>query len=89
MNSVATKRFWKCFDALPPRIQRRAEISYRLWRDNPHHRSLEFKRVGVRRPIFSVRIGLRWRALGVQEGDTVVWFWIGSHAGYDKLLERR
>ena len=65
MNSVATKRFWKCFDALPPDVQRQAEIAYRQWRDNPFQRSLEFKRVGVRRPIVSVLIGLRWRALGV------------------------
>ena len=42
MNSVATKHFWTCFDKLPPPIQRQAEISYRLWKDNPHHRSLEF-----------------------------------------------
>ncbi len=86
MKSVATKRFWNCFDELPPHIQRQAETAYRLWSDKPFHRSLEIKRVGVRRPIVSVRIGLRWRALGVQEGDTVVWFWIGSHSSYDKLL---
>jgi hypothetical protein len=27
-----------------------------------------------------------YRALGVRRDDTIVWFWIGSHADYDKLL---
>ena len=38
------------------------------------------------RPIYSVRIGLGYRALGVREADEIVWFWIGSHADYDQLL---
>jgi hypothetical protein len=59
-----------------------------MWSANPHHRSLEFKRVGMRLPIYSVRIGLHWRALGAMENDTIVWFWIGSHAEYDGLVSR-
>lgn len=86
MRSVATKRFRDCFDALPPQVQRQAEAAYRLWRDDPQHRSLEFKRLHARRPIYSVRIGLHWRALGVRDGDTVAWVWIGSHAEYDRLV---
>jgi putative hemolysin len=88
MNSVATKRFWDCFAALEDRVQQQALTAYRLWRDNPSHRSLDFKQVHTRRPIVAVRIGLHWRALGVREGGTVIWFWIGSHADYDKLLTR-
>jgi len=37
-------------------------------------------------PVYSVRISLDYRALGVRDGDTVVWFWIGSHADHDRLL---
>jgi hypothetical protein len=88
MKSVATKRYWNCLDKLPDQVQRQAENAYRLWRDDPSHRSLEFKQVHPRRPIVAVRIGLHWRALGVREGDTVVWFWVGSHADYDGLLAR-
>jgi hypothetical protein len=86
MKSVATKRFWHCFHALPAEVQRQAEATYRLWREDPRHRSLGFKRLHARRPVFSVRIGLHWRALAVQDGDTVVWMWIGSHAEYDRLV---
>jgi hypothetical protein len=53
---------------------------------DPSHPSLQFKRVHAREPIYSVRVGLGWRAVGVRNEDTVVWFWIGSHAEYDKLL---
>jgi hypothetical protein len=38
------------------------------------------------RPIYSARIGLDYRALAVVDGDTVIWFWIGSHADGDHLL---
>jgi hypothetical protein len=32
-------------------------------------------------------VGIGWRALGVMQAkeDKIVWFWIGSHAEYDKL----
>ena len=86
MKSVATKRFRDCFDALPLPVQRQAEAAYRLWRGDPWHRSLEFKRLHTRRPIYSVRIGLHWRALGMLDGDVVAWVWIGSHAEYDRLV---
>jgi hypothetical protein len=33
-----------------------------------------------------VRIGIHYRALAVEEGNDVVWFWIGTHAEYDLLL---
>jgi hypothetical protein len=50
------------------------------------HPSLRFKLVHPTRPIYSVRIGLGYRALGVRDADTIVWFWIGSHDDYDRLL---
>ena len=34
----------------------------------------------------SVRVGLGYRALGVRHGDDILWFWIGSHAEYDRLV---
>jgi hypothetical protein len=89
MNSVRTKRFRDCFDALPAHVRRQAGQAYQLWRDDPSHRSLEFKPVGGRLPAYSVRIGLNWRALCVREGETWIWYWIGSHAEYDILLRRR
>ncbi len=59
-----------------------------IWREDPTHPGLQFKRVHPRQPIYSVRIGLDWRAVGARQGDTIVWFWIGSHAEYDALLKQ-
>lgn len=88
MKSHVTTAFRNLFAALPEEIRQRARQNYRLWKDNPQHPGLEFKRVHSRQPIYSVRIGLGWRAVGLREGETLIWFWIGSHAHYDNLLQR-
>jgi hypothetical protein len=80
--------FRRCFRELPEDIQRKARKNYRLWREDPSHPSLEFKRAHTRRPIYSIRVGIGWRALGIREGDTIIWFWIGPHSTYEKLLEK-
>ena len=76
------------FRALPPQVQAQARLAYRLFQRDPAHPSLRFKQVHPARPIFSARVGLAYRALAVREGDVAVWFWIGSHGDYDKLLTR-
>ena len=53
---------------------------------DPWHPSLYFKQIHGTEPIYSVRISLGWRAVGVRSGNTVIWYWIGSHADYDKLI---
>jgi hypothetical protein len=70
---------------LPIPVQRAAREAYRLWRTNPRHPSLQFKQIHAR-PIYSVRIGLHWRAVGTREGETMIWYWIGSHAEYDRII---
>jgi hypothetical protein len=60
-----------------------ADENFRLLKDNPFHPSLHFKKIGR---YWSVRAGIKYRALGVQQDDAIVWFWIGSHADYDKLI---
>jgi hypothetical protein len=74
---------------LPPasgRNQGLARKNYRLWQADASHPSLQFKRVGKKESIYSVRVGIGWRALGLVEGNTITWFWIGSHAEYDRLI---
>lgn len=86
MKSSTTRNFWRMFDALPLDVQARARTAFELWRHDASHPSLQFKRVDSEQPIYSVRIGLHYRALGLLRGDTVNWFWIGSHDAYDRLL---
>ena len=86
MKSQTTRRFWKLFDALPVEVQDQARTAYLLWRTDPCHNSLRFKKVEDSIPLYSVRVGLSYRAVGRREGDTIKWFWVGSHADYDRLL---
>jgi hypothetical protein len=87
MNSTTTSQFWKLYYALPEDVQRRADRAYKLWRINPYAHGLFFKRVGKNQPIYSVRIGQDYRALGLLEGDSIMWFWIGAHDEYVRLLK--
>lgn len=84
MQSRATKSFWDCYNALPSEVRRQALKQYRIWKMDPSHQSLQFKRIGNK---WSARISAKYRALGVGEGQTVVWFWIGTHARYDRLVK--
>ena len=89
MISRTTSAFRELLRQLPGDIQRQARAAYRLWRQNPHHPSLHFKRVHPTAPIYSVRVGRAWHALGLRrEPEQIVWFWIGSHAEYDHLLSQ-
>ncbi|MGA9364980.1 MAG: hypothetical protein WBW16_11510 [Bacteroidota bacterium] len=88
MKSRTTRRFRESFGELPRNIQEKARAAFKVWKTNPYHPSLRFKQVHSDEPIFSVRIGMGWRALGLRENDTVIWFWVGSHADYEKLVSR-
>jgi hypothetical protein len=82
----ANPRFWRCHRELPQEVRQLADRNYKLLKADPSHRSLQFKQVGQ---FWSVRVGLRYRALAVEAGSDLVWFWIGSHAEYDKLVGRK
>ena len=88
MNSQALPQFWKLYSQLPKKIRLRASKAYRMWRQNPDTPGLHFKRVGRTRPVYSIRIGDYYRALGLLHGETVTWFWIGNHDKYKRLLKQ-
>jgi hypothetical protein len=87
--SHTTERFRSAFGELPDKIQRSARRAYRVFLKDPSHPSLHFKQVHATRPIFSARVALGYRALCVREGEDCIWFWIGSHGDYDRLLQLR
>ena len=86
IESRTTREFRKTFVSHPDDVRRHAQRAYRLFHADPHHPSLRFKKVDEESNIYSVRVGLGYRALGVLDGSTIVWFWIGSHAECDRLL---
>jgi hypothetical protein len=71
--------------ALPDEVQAQARQAYRLFRADPAHPSLRFKKIEQTENVYSVRIGLGYRALGVLDGSVIIW-WIGSHADYDRRV---
>jgi len=86
VQSRRSKRFRTLFRELPTEVKRQAYAAYRLFVINPNHPSLRFKKIHDN--LYSVRVGLKYRALGVMENsDLIIWVWIGSHADYDKLVK--
>jgi hypothetical protein len=88
VNSETTPEFWQLYRALPSEVRERARAAYALFEQDLSHPGLRFKRIGLREPMYSARIGLHYRVVGLLDGDTVVWWWIGSHADYDKLIQQ-
>ncbi len=86
MKHRASPRFWSCYHRLPEEIQRLADRAYELLCNDPRHRSLHFKTVGQ---LWSVRVGLHYRALAIEDGNDLIWVWIGTHAEYDRLLRHK
>jgi hypothetical protein len=86
VKSRATSRFWAAFRGLPADVQEQARRAYRLFRENPRHPSLRFKKVSDRDPIYSARVSLNYRTLGLIDGEEITWFWIGNHEEYERLL---
>jgi hypothetical protein len=89
MNSRTTRQFRELLAALPKQVQQQARDAYEIFQQDPSHPGLRFKQVDAGPPpMYSVRVSIAYRAVGTLTGDTVVWFWIGSHADYDLLLKQ-
>jgi hypothetical protein len=84
--SRTTRQFRRLFSGLPLDAQRDAKRAYRLFRANPAHPGLQFKKLEGEDDLYSARIGLDYRALAVMRKDRLVWYWTGSHAQYNRLV---
>jgi hypothetical protein len=83
LKHSTTPRFWKRYRSLSREVQSLADDKFALLKTDPDHPSLHLKKVGR---FWSCRVGLHYRAVGTDGPEGIVWFWIGSHAEYDKLL---
>jgi hypothetical protein len=84
MTSSATADFWAQYRELPRDVRELARKAFRQWMENPQHPSLHWKRISG--SVWSARVSYHYRAVARVNGEDVLWFWIGSHAGYDRLL---
>jgi hypothetical protein len=83
MNHFASPSFWQCYQTLPANVRELADKKFALLQEAPTHPSLHFKKVGRFR---SARVGMQHRALAVEVEHGLLWFWIGDHAEYERLI---
>ena len=86
MISQTTRRFWKAYRQLDENVQKKARRAYEPFEQNPQHPSLHLKKVHPTEPLYSARVSLNHRALGMRDGNEIVWFWIGPHDEYERLI---
>ncbi len=83
MKHFASSKFWALYRSLPDEVRLLADKNFELLKADQRHPSLHFKKIG---PLWSVRVGIQHRALGTAVEDGILWFWIGTHAEYDKTV---
>jgi len=83
LRHIASSRFWVLYQALPPAVRNLADKNFALLKSDPRHPSLRFKRIGK---LWSARVGDHYRALGTDVEEGVYWFWVGTHAEYDRIV---
>jgi hypothetical protein len=90
VTSHRTREFHDLYNALSPAVQRQADKAYAQFAEDPNYAGLNFKDLGGDPTWYSARIGISYRALCRRAEDgNYIWFWIGTHAEYDKLLKQR
>lgn len=87
MISYTTPRFWKTYKQLDDQTKKRAQKAYQLFEEDPSHPSLSFKKVHPTEPVYSARVSLSCRAVGIRDGNEIVWVWIGLHDEYERFIE--
>lgn len=91
MKNCRTHEFKAMFERLPATIQRIAAAAFRTFLDDPDHPALrrhalsDTKKGRHRSGSFSVSVTMQYRAIYTVDGDTNVWYWIGSHNDYDNF----
>lgn len=86
LPSKRASSFKKLYAQLPERVQDEADEAYQQFKETPDAHGLNFKQiVGT---YYSARVGGAYRALAVRRATYWLWFWIGTHADYDRILDQ-
>ena len=83
MRHFTTPQYWKHYAELSSEVQARADKAFALLKVNASHPSLRFERKGKG---WSARISGGYRALAKEREEGLVWFWIGEHDEYERLI---
>ncbi|SMO40475.1 hypothetical protein [Gracilimonas mengyeensis] len=87
MISHTTGGFWENYQKLPEEIKQKARKAYQFFKQDPSHPSLRFKKIIDNPDVYSVRVSMDYRAIGVKKNDTMIWFWIGNHHDYEEMIK--
>jgi hypothetical protein len=82
----STNRFWECFERLPDAVQKAAKKNFELLKIDSSHPSLHFKKIGK---FWSIRAGMNYRALSVEDDHDFIWVWIGTHDEYERIIKQQ
>jgi hypothetical protein len=85
VKHFANPSFWVCYEQLPTYIQDLADKNFELLKTNPKHPSLHLKKVDK---YWSARVGRKYRTIAVEINEGLIWFWIGTHSEYERLLQQ-
>ena len=86
MISRLAPEFIEALRKLDPATRSKARRAYRLFKDNPRHGSLRFRRVRGTRNHYSARIDDDYRVLGLVQGNVITWYWVGPHDEYERMI---
>ncbi|MBI2429136.1 MAG: hypothetical protein HYV29_10140 [Ignavibacteriales bacterium] len=84
MKHVAVDVFWDHYKALPLALQKLADNNFSIIKQYPNHPLLRLLKIDE---YISMRIGSRHRAIGIQQQETIIWFWIGTQKQYNTLVD--
>ena len=88
--SRRTESYKKLYDKLPKEVQDACQQAFVEWKNEPS--SLVMKPLNqLSNEAYSAEINRRYRALGFKNKDSegktgYVWFWVGSHEDYNKVI---
>jgi hypothetical protein len=88
MNSRTVPGFWQLYRTLPRKVRDAARVAYRQFCADPAHPGLRFHRMAVDARLWSVHVTRDYRAVGLVQGTTITWFWIGDHQAFDRAFPR-
>jgi hypothetical protein len=66
-------------------VQATAQRAFKRFESDPSHLGLRFKL--IKGDVWSVRVGMGYRALGHRNGDEITWYWIGTRQDYRQAIK--
>jgi hypothetical protein len=84
VNNHTNADFWGMYSKLPKELKAASKEKFKLFLKDPRHPSLRFKPLKKDPDLWSVRVNISIRAVCYRKGEDLYWYWIGTHAEFDR-----